>query len=282
MAYQTLLFHVDASAGAAARTAFACQLAQRCGAHLTGAAPSGLSRHLLLTLPDEQDDPTLALHLDMLREQARGALDAFAQQCSASGLSSFEARLIDDEAGAGLALHARSADLAILGQGAPDSADADLVAHVVTHAGRPVLVLPRGAPEPALRHALVAWDGGREAARALQLAVPLLRLAAQVEIVLIEPAAQSLALADAMLADPRPMLARHGIAATLAVHARAPQRLLSRRNDVGERLLAVAAAAGADLIVMGAYGHSRFREAILGGVTRTVLEATPVALLMAH
>ncbi|UUZ49685.1 hypothetical protein LP420_05560 [Massilia sp. B-10] len=72
MAYQTLLVHVDVSAHAAARVAYACDLARRCGAHLVGAAPSGISRHLVPSLPPEQDDPTLALHLDMMREQARG------------------------------------------------------------------------------------------------------------------------------------------------------------------------------------------------------------------
>jgi nucleotide-binding universal stress UspA family protein len=72
------------------------------------------------------------------------------------------------------------------------------------------------------------------------------------------------------------------VTAALSVHGLSQHRMLSRRNEVGERLLAVAAAAGADLIVMGAYGHSRFREAILGGVTRTVLESSSVPLLMAH
>ncbi len=281
MAYQTLLVHVDGSVHAAARTAYAADLARRCGAHLVGAAPTGISRHLLPSLPPEQDDATLALHLDMMREQARSALAAFGAQCQASNLPSFEARLIDDEVGAGLALHARAADLAILGQPEPDRpALSDLAADVIIHSGRAVLVLPPARSAATFERVVLAWDGGREAARALQLALPLLRLAGKVDIALFEPAAGAPRLADAMLADPRPWLLRHGIAATLDVHTPGQHRLLSRRNEVGERLLTVAS--GADLIVMGAYGHSRFREAILGGVTRTVLEGSAVPLLMAH
>jgi len=89
-------------------------------------------------------------------------------------------------------------------------------------------------------------------------------------------------LADAIAADPRPWLARHGIDAELAVHAVDHHLRLSRKNEVGERLLAVAADSGADMLVMGAYGHSRFREAVLGGVTRTVLEGMAIPVLMAH
>lgn len=281
MDYQTLLVHVDGGVHAAARFAYAADLARRCGAHLVGAAPTGISRHLLPSLPPEQDDATLALHLDMMREQARGALADFSAQCQASVLPSFEARLIDDEVGAGLALHARTADLVVLSQSeAERPALADMPPDVIIHSGRPVLVLPPALPAAAFARVVLAWDGGREAARALQLSLPLLRLAERVEIALFEPATGALGLADAMLADPRPWLLRHGISATLAVHRPGQHRLLSRRNEVGERLLAVAA--GADLVVMGAYGHSRFREAILGGVTRTVLEGAAMPLLMAH
>ncbi|UUZ55223.1 hypothetical protein LP419_05235 [Massilia sp. H-1] len=87
--------------------AYACDLARRCGAHLVGAAPSGISRHLVPSLPPEQDDPTLALHLDMMREQARAALAEFGRLCETGAPPSHEVRLIDDEPGAGLALHAR-------------------------------------------------------------------------------------------------------------------------------------------------------------------------------
>ncbi len=283
MDYQTLLVHVDGSVNAAARIAYACRLATRCAAQLIGAAPTGISRFLYHNLPPEQDDPTLALHLDMMRDQARTALGAFDAACERAALGTWQARLIDDEGGAGLALHGRAADLLIVSQPEPDRpAVADLPAYVITHSGRPVLVLPPAPPSGPVERILVAWDGGREAARALQLALPLLRQARHVGIALVDAPAAAQALAEAMLADPRDWLGRHGIAATLATHTIEHRHLLGRRNEVGERLLALAETDGADLLVMGAFGHSRFREAVLGGVTRTVMDGAKLPLLMAH
>ena len=285
MDYKTLLVHVDGSAQSAQRTLLASLLAQRCGAHLVGAALTGISRFLYQSLPPERDDPTLALHLDMQREHARAALAAFSAQCETLGLASFEAKLIDDEAGAGISLHARAADLAVVGQAASDArpALAEIPAYTITHAGRPVLVVPAASAHTRIgQQVLVAWDGGREAARALQLALPVLARAERVSIAVFELGSDPQALADAIASDPRPWLARHGIRAELSVHAVEQHLRLSRKNEIGERLLAVAASSEADLLVMGAYGHSRFREAVLGGVTRTVMETMNLPVFMAH
>lgn len=285
MAYQTLLVHVDGSAQSADRIRLASLLAQRSGAHLIGAAPTGISRFLYHSLPPEQSDPTLALHLDMLRAQAREALAGFSAQCGAAPMAAFEAKLIDDEAGAGLCLHGRAADLLVIGQPEPDAraTAAEIPAYVVTHSGRPVLLVPASGALPTVgRRILLSWDGGREAARALQLALPLLKDADRVDIAVFELASGQQTLADALAADPRPWLARHGIHAELSIHAVDHHLRLSRKNEVGERMLGVAAGSGADLLVMGAYGHSRFREAVLGGVTRTVLEGMTIPVLMAH
>lgn len=281
MAVPTILVHVDDSARSAERVRLAAQLALRSGGHLIGAAPTGVSRFLIHSLPREQDDPTLALHLDMLRAQARAALAGFSAQCEAGGASSFEARVIDDEAGAGLCLHGRAADLLVLGQAAPDTPD--LPAQVISGAGRPVLLVPLlGQMASIGRRIVVAWDGGREAARALQLALPLLKDADRVQLAVCEMAGAQQTVTDALAADPRPWLARHGVQAALTVHAVDHSRRLSRRHEVGERLLSLAADQSADLLVMGAYGHSRFRESLLGSVTRTVLEAMTLPVLMAH
>ena len=284
MAYPTILVHVDDGARAAERIRLAGALAARGRGHLVGAAATGVSRFLYHSMPPEQNDPTLALHLDFLREQARSALAAFSAQCASAALS-FEARVIDDEAGAGISLLARAADLVVLGQAAPDAKAnvADLPVHVVTNSGRPVLIVPFAGHQATVgRRILVSWDGGREAARALQLALPLFKDADSVTIAVFELASDEHKAADALAADPRPWLARHGVTATLAVHAVDHQRKLNRRHQVGERLLSLAADTDADLLVMGAYGHSRFRESILGGVTKTVLEAMTLPVLMAH
>ena len=285
MAYPTILVHVDDSAGAITRVRLAAQLALRAGGHLIGAAPTGVSRFLYHSMPPEKDDPTLALHLDMLRAQSRQALAAFSAQCQDAQLASFEAQVIDDEAGAGLSLYGRAADLLVIGQADPraKALAAEIPTYVITHSGRPVLLVPAtGASETVGRRILVSWDGGREAARALQLALPLLKTADQVSIAVFEVASSAHLADDALAADPRPWLARHGVKAELSVHAVEQHRMLNRRHEVGERLLSVAVDAAADLLVMGAYGHSRFRESILGGVTKTVLESMTLPVLMAH
>ena len=285
MAYPTILVHVDDHPRNTERIRLAAQLSLRAGGHLIGAAPTGVSRFLYHSMPPEKADQTLALHLEMLREQARGALDGFNVQCREAGVTSFAANVIDDEAGAGLSLHARAADLVVIDQADPHATrgGSDLPAYVIANSGRPVLLLPLAGACPTLgRRILVSWDGGREAARALQLALPLLKDADQVSIAVFEVTSAEHTVADALAADPRPWLARHGVKASLAVHAIDHQRRLSRRHEVGERLLSLAAEVDADLLVMGAYGHSRFRESLLGGVTKTVLELTSLPVLMSH
>lgn len=284
MSIHTILVHVDHGAHSGERTRIACALARRHNAHLIGAATSGLSRFLYASLPSEQNDPTLALHLQMLREQANGALDAFLRQCRHEAPPSHEARLIDDEAGAGLALHARAADLVVMSQAETGHASsADLAAHVVLHAGRPVLIVPRAGHSASLAdHALVAWDASREAARALQLALPLLQRANQVSVALIDTVPPGRDSLDARVVDPVVYLKRHGIDAALVQHTIDGQHRAFQRNAIGEALLSLVADRSADLLVMGGYGHSRMRETILGGVTRSVLESMTVPVLMAH
>ena len=165
MAYRSILVHVDDSARSSERIGLAAALARTLEAHLIGVAPTGVSRFLYPSMPSEQNDPTLALHLGFLREQAHAALAGFTRQCQEGALPSFEGRVIDDEAGGGLCLHGRTADLIVVGQADPDGASllADLPAYVVLHAGRPVLLTPfaagcwcRGMPA-AKRRARCSW-----------------------------------------------------------------------------------------------------------------------------
>lgn len=286
MDFKTILVHVDDSVRSAARVGAASAIARHSGAHVIGAALSGVSRFLYQAMPPEANDPTLALHLDFLRERARDALALFTRQMDSSAIASYEGRLVDDEAGAGISLHARAADLVVVGQAEPGHAAAPLMAdfpaYVVIHSGRPVLLLPygMGACDPG-RHVLVSWDASREAARALQLALPLMTRAETVTIAVFDTRSGTRTVADATSADPVPLLARHGIKAELTI-VPAEQKRGHRRHDVGEALLTLAAERSADLLVMGAYGHSRFRETILGGATRSVLEGMTLPVLMAH
>ncbi|MES3024504.1 MAG: universal stress protein [Pseudomonadota bacterium] len=282
MSYRTVLVHVDERAHAARRIDVAAAVAARFEGHLIGAALTGISRFLYQRDPLEGDDATLALHLCFLREQAEAALRGFTARLAGLATPTHEARLVDDDAGDGLSLHARGADLVVLGQSEPDAGGRDLPAHVLRHAGRPVLVVPHaGVLERVGRKVLVGWDGGREAARALQLGLPLLRLADELTLAVFD-SGDGRVLAEARAADPRRYLARHGVQASLAVHALAPRRGPARRQDIGAALLALGAELSADLLVMGGFGHSRLRASLLGGVTHTVLEETSVPLLMAH
>jgi nucleotide-binding universal stress UspA family protein len=280
MAYQTVLVHLDLDAHCAARIAAAATLVAP-GGVLVGAAMSGVSRLLYRGAPAADSDEYLALHLAFLRERANAALAAFEQQAGAPGMPEREARLIDDEASSGLGLQARSADLLVLSQ--PEEG-ADLVTQVLPQTGRPVLVLPTApaaSPWPRPRRILVAWDASREAGRALAAALPLLRQADLVELVVCETEAAGRVARDVHMADPLPYLARHGIRATLRHHTLAGGGLF-HRDVVGAALLSVAADEGFDLLVMGAYAHSRLRETFLGGVTRTVLAQMTLPVLLEH
>ena len=181
---------------------------------------------------------------------------------------------------ASIALHARHSDLAIVGQeGGEESTVAwgGLPDSLVMVCGRPVLIVPYiGAEVPIGGKVMVAWDGGREAVRALNDALPLLERAEQVYVVSVNPdasdGARGLRLPGA---DICLHLARHGINA----HA---QTVVARDIDVGNLLLSRAADIGANLIVMGAYGHPRWREIVLGGATKRLLGEMTVPVLMSH
>ena len=177
-------------------------------------------------------------------------------------------------------LHGRYADLIVLGQSdpaaAPFGASPGVAEHVPLSAGRPCLILPYAGHFPTLgRRVLVAWDGGREAARAVADALPLLRRAQQVTIVTIGDRVQGGGAADQSAAALAAHLARHGMAVTV-------------RNDGGgtiavpDLLLSLAADLSTDLLVMGAYGHNRLRELIMGGVTRAILDHMTLPVLMSH
>lgn len=288
MSYHTLLVHVDDAHSAEARYAYAIWLARLFDAHLIGLAASGISRTLYPTLPPERSDPTLALHLGYLREHAHAGIARFSLLCEQAGLRSWAAEMVDDEVAAGLILHSRVADLTVLSQPAPDDdSAAELPAEVVLQAGGPVLVLPWSTPPaapvlPAPRHALLAWDASREAARALQSALPLLGKSGQVSVATFDTHAASQVSLDARRADPLPWLARHGVSAQQLTRAVEAPRLAQRRHPVGEALLSLVGESGADLLVMGAYAHSRVRELLLGGVTHTIFKSMTVPVLMAH
>lgn len=277
----TLLLHLDAGPLCDARTEVALHLARAFGSHLVGLAPTGL-----IDLPANIDSASslaafAAGAWDSLRERAEACTRAFRAQCEAAHFGSFESLVDDADICASLLRHAHCADLVVLTQpeprGALHRAQQALVEQLVLYSPRPTLLLPyAGRFEQIGTRALVAWDDSREAVRALTDALPFLRRAQQVTVVHWnerDGSAPAEPLA-ARLERLRHWLLRHGVAAEL--------RAQPAPGDIAQAMLSLASDLGADLIVMGAYGHARWAERMLGGATRGVLGTMTVPVLMSH
>jgi nucleotide-binding universal stress UspA family protein len=125
------------------------------------------------------------------------------------------------------------------------------------------------------RRAMLAWDGSREAARAVHDALPLLRLAEEAIVLIVDARDLGARVGPQPGADVAAHLTHHEVRTRV-------KQVRSDRLGIGELILAQAGEEGADLLVMGGYGHSRLREMLLGGVTRHMLEHTTVPVLFSH
>ena len=279
MSYKTMLVHVDLSSHSQERARVASALAARYDAHLVLAAMTGLSRFAITGLETAGADPVMNSHRALLHERAREALDVAEKLAQQAGVGRLERRLVDDEAAGGMALQARYADFVVISQEDRDDpvlgTAENFTEYVILNCGRPVLVLPRAGQFPAVgQHIMVAWNGSRESTRAITASIPLLRQAAHVSVAMINPDADLDVHGQQPGADIALYLARHGVQVETVVE--------SAPGDVGEALLSLASDRGADMLVMGAYGHSRFREILLGGVTRKLLASMTLPVVFAH
>jgi nucleotide-binding universal stress UspA family protein len=171
---------------------------------------------------------------------------------------------------------ARLHDLTILPVPQTDSFDRAYVEPVIFGAGRPVLLLPdvsESAPPKPVRTVMVAWDFGREATRALSDSLPLLAVAEEIVIVSVE--GEKEIRTAGTLAELKDHLAAHHL------NCRFMQTRLGD-TSIGECLAAAARDAKADLMAMGAYGHTRLHEFLLGGATRTMIQEPPLPILFSH
>lgn len=276
MSYKTILVQVDHSPHCEARVRAAAAIALAQQAHLTGAAMSGLAS---VAYEDNNADLGTALvvaQLATLREHADTALARFETIASGMGVASFERRMVNDEPESAMAQQARYADLVVVSQ--PDPQDAcsrlhpGLPAYVMLASGRPLLVVPHSGSFARIgARVLLAWDASLEASRAVAAALPLLRRADQVTVAIFNPGP---AHGEQPGADIALYLARHAVKVDVAA--------LHTGIDVGEALLSLCAGRQCDLIVMGGYGHTRLRELVLGGVTKTMLRSMTVPVLMTH
>jgi nucleotide-binding universal stress UspA family protein len=281
MSYKDLLVVLDSEPASRGRIDLAAALAERFAAHLVGLYP--------LPLPEAPRylgyyDPALLEPFFLeLREKAQEACDkereTFEHASSLRGVSA-EWRVAEAGSESDPALHARYVDLTILGQLDPDRANAELIRprpELVTLAsGRPILVVPyAGHFETVGRRVLIGWNATREATRAVNDAMPLLIEADVVTVLAIDAREGPDAHGELPGADISLHLARHGVKATV-------ERTVSAGIPAGDVLLSRAADLGADLLVIGAYGHSRVRELLLGGATRSILQSMTLPVLMSH
>lgn len=279
MNFKTLLVHVDTSKQAAIRIDLAAQMAMKYDAHLIGVAMTGISRVVFQDNPIRPPDPVLLHHVDALRDHARRALQQFEDRAHLAGVPSIESRLVDDDPAAGMSIQTRYADLTVIGQFDPDDPVpglmSDFPASVMMQSAHPVLIVPFASQSiKPFSRALIAWDASMTATRAVSGALPLLQTASVVDVVVFNASAQEEAYGEVPGSDLGLYLARHGVSVNV----------ISRRTDIdiGNALLSLCADQGSDLLVMGGYGHTRFREILLGGATQTVLESMTLPVLMSH
>ena len=285
--YKTIVVDIDGSEPQGSRLAAAALLANEHGAHLIGSAATGVSwmEYAVLTGSMGLPIPYPTAQFEEFRNIAAARLEQFSHGVAQLGVSSFETQLIEDNVRNALLLQSRYADLVVLSQdgkaspGDPEPAVAAgvhrLPEYVAMHGPRPVLVVPESYHnEPIPGTAVVGWDGGMAAIRVIAAALPLLRRAESVKLVVINPDELSDLHGEQPGADMALYLARQNVRVDVVVERTAAA--------AGDALISLAAAYGAGLMVAGVYGHSRYREWVVGGVTRELLKRTRVPLLVAH
>lgn len=280
MTYRSLLVHLDEGLACQERTQYAIRLVTERECHLVGLAPTGLINVPQSTEPSARLIDYTARARDSLRERAKQLTQRFRDACDAAGLTSFEALIDEADRASSLVQHAHYCDLVIMSQARPDSAQhgqtRSLLEDVVLHGARPTLILPHaGTLARPGSSVLVAWDGSREAARALADALPLLHRARLVQVVCWrEVDGGNESTRRASLDAIHRWLAQHGISSKVYIE--------TADRGVAHAMRLRAAEIRADLIVMGAYGHARWLERVLGGATRGMLDAMNVPVLMSH
>jgi nucleotide-binding universal stress UspA family protein len=285
VALKDILVHLDNGSRGEARLNLAVALARRHGAHLTGLYAADIPKAEFFygaTLPlmgAGVEDVVRRMRTDAAAASS-GVEAAFRDRIRRDDIPG-EWRFVEGNVPATVALHARYADLTVVGQPNPydPKQEANQDAIVVTplmSSGRPILIVPYAGNFPQIGdHVLVAWNASREAARAVNDALPLLESAKKVTILAVNPWRRIAGHGEVPAADIALHLARHGVKAEAA-------HTVAKDIADGEALLSYAADIGVDLIVAGGYGHSRAREMVFGGVTRTLIEEMTVPVFLSH
>ncbi|MEQ9811476.1 MAG: universal stress protein [Azospirillaceae bacterium] len=275
MALRNIMVTVDAGKACGKRLDYAFALADAHGAHVTGiniTPVADIPAYIVTQLNAE----AIRMHDQALAEMQAKAKAAFEESAARNGYrdrSDYRQEVGDPtEVASRLA---RCTDLVVAGQRDPDDRLDGMVdaEGLVMVSGRPVLLVPFSfAFKSVGSHPLVAWNGSREAARAVADALPLLEKSERTTVLVVNPGSE---MGDTPGTEITLHLARHGIKAE-------SDHILAKGISTGDVLLNNISDRGCDLLVMGAYGTPRMRELVLGGVTRNLLHHMTVPVLMSH
>jgi nucleotide-binding universal stress UspA family protein len=276
MTYASLLVHVDHDKRSPVRVEIASRLATTWNAHLTGlhVVPQF---HVPGTARAELGQEFIDLQAKRDAARADQLGKEFADAMRRHGVTTSDWRAVRGDVQDVIPMHARYADLVIVGQRDPDDATGTVRPEfpeiVAVTASRPVLIVPYAGSYPTIgKHVLVCWDAGAPATRAVTAALPLLKGASKVTVITVNAKPSVYGHGDVPGADLALYLARHKVKAEVSTHQ-------GIDIGVGEFLLSRAADLEVDLIVMGAYGHARMREMVFGGCTRTIMQHMTVPVV---
>lgn len=278
MSFKDILVIADSTPGFASRLGAALKLASRFDAHVTGlfvrqtpVIPAFVEGQITPDFLEAMEAWSVAT-----QQEARAVFDDAISGYEKARWHQVEGDLVEESV-----RHAMHADLSIVGQYNPDSPAADVQRNLcdllLLDSGSPVLVLPEsGCSDTLGERIVVGWNSSRESCRAVHDAMPFLKSARQVEVVAIDDSRHdSQVRQDESRLTIMSNLAHHGVEAEGKV-------IGDVRHDVGQTLLRHVEAFGADLIVTGAWGRSRLREMVLGGVTSHLLRHATIPVLMSH
>ena len=280
MSYKTILVALNDVNRIGEIAGVACLLANRLEAHVTGIFVTPTMP--VYPMPEAYLTPDLIeTHEAAYRQQAEKAEASFESLVAREGLSSEFRDVKSDSARISHVVvdHGRQADLVVVGQREPENTlgiEIDFVNTVIMELGRPILVVPYAGHFTSIaERTVVGWNASQEASRALFDSLPLLQEDSEVWLAWVDPQANPDLSGDFPGSEIATSLARHGVKATTSS---APSGEIS----AGDAILNYAADRDADLAVIGAYGHSRLREYVFGGVTRTFLDHMTMPVLMSH
>lgn len=279
MSYKSIAVHLDTGKRAHPRLEIALRLAREFEAELTGAfaifSPDPQAMYVMAGSAEyysiyEKDRKVRAAAIERL----------FKAEITRANVPGGWVETGDHEV-LPMSRTASGADLIILGQDDPDDPESFIADHfvenVVMSSGRPVLLIPYVGDFPTIgSRVMIAWDGSREAIRAAHDALPFLKGADEVTVVSVNEHPNHSLSSDIRGADVAAMLARHDVKVTVST--------VEGGHDlpIGDALLSRAFDLSADLLVMGAYGHARWQELVLGGATRTILSVSTLPVLLSH